>query len=41
MWKIKKAQEVKENENTVCWEEVVRVLFLIQESGEAAFGDDI
>lgn len=41
MWKIKKAQEVKENENTVFWEEVVRVLFLIQGSGEAAFGDDI
>lgn len=41
MWKIKKAQEVKETESTVCWEEVVRVLFLIQGSGLAAFRDDI
>lgn len=41
MWQIKKTQEVKENENTVCWEEVVRVLFLIQWSGEAALKDDM
>lgn len=41
MWKIKKAGEIEEYENAVHWDEVVRVLFLVQRSGEASLRDDI